>query len=71
MKDVTVNLQDTHSQKSKEEISKILDGEIDRFSNFMATLGDWKSAGPLTAPERALIKTYLIQKINGKLDKES
>lgn len=70
MRDVIAYLDDSHASKPKEEISKILDEEINRFSNFMATIGDWKSAGPLTAPERALIKTYLVHKINGKLDKE-
>ncbi|TXH11773.1 MAG: hypothetical protein E6R04_00635 [Spirochaetes bacterium] len=71
MKDVNVILGDWHALKSKEEVSKILDAEIDRFSNFMATIGDWKAAGPLSAPERTLIKTYLVHKLNGKLDKET
>lgn len=71
MRDVIVSLNEGHATKSKEEVSTLLDKEIDQFSNFMSTIGDWKSVGPLTAPERALIKTYLVQKITGKFDKES
>lgn len=70
MKDISISLSEAHSQKSKEEILSILDKEVDAFSSFMATLGDWKSAGPLTKAERALIKTYLVHKITKKIDGE-
>jgi len=66
---VTVQVSPEHQSKSKEELSSLLDGELDLFSHFMSSLGDWKSVGPLTGSERALIKTYLVHKITGKLDK--
>lgn len=68
MKDVVVRFTDEHSGKSKEELSVLLDQEVEDFSKFMATIGDWKSVGPLSPPERALIKTYLVQKITGKIE---
>ena len=52
----------------REKISSLLDQEIEDFSNFMATIGDWRAVGPLSPPERALIKTYLVQKLTGKID---
>lgn len=68
MKDIHVQFSEEHSGKKKEELLALLDREIDDFSNFMSTLGDWKSVGPLSPPERALIKTYLVHKVTGKLD---
>jgi hypothetical protein len=68
MKDVIVRFADEHQGKSREELSAILDREIEAFSQFMSTIGDWKSVGPLSPPERALIKTYLVHKVTGKID---
>lgn len=68
MKDVLVRFTDEHVGKPKEELLSLLDQEIEDFSKFMSTIGDWKSVGPLSPPERALIKTYLVQKVTGKLD---
>jgi hypothetical protein len=55
-----------HKDKPKEELSLLLDGEVDRFSKFMETIGDAKAAGALTPMERALIKTYLVHKSLGR-----
>lgn len=68
MKDVVVRFTDEHAGKSKEELSTLLDREVEDFSKFMSTIGDWKSVGPLSPPERALIKTYLVQKLTGKIE---
>lgn len=68
MKDVIVRFSEVHDGKSKEELLALLDHEVDDFSQFMSTLGDWRSVGPLNPPERALIKTYLVHKITGKID---
>lgn len=65
---LTLALDKEHADKTKEEISLLLDQEIDTFSNFMANIGDWKSVGALSNAERALIKTYLVQKLTGKLE---
>lgn len=70
MPDVQLILADEHKNKTKEELSILFDQEIERFSKFMATLGDWRSLGPLNNGERMLLKTFLVQKYNGKLDGE-
>jgi hypothetical protein len=56
-----------HKDKSKEELSRLLDGEVDRFSKFMEVVSDPKAAGALTPMERALIKTYLVHKSLGRI----
>lgn len=68
LKDITVQFSEAYEGKSKEELLSLLDHEVDDFSQFMSTLGDWRSVGPLNPPERALIKTYLVHKITGKID---
>lgn len=50
-----------------EEQSKALDAEVERFSDYMATLGDWKAAGPLTPMERMLLKSFLVRKLTGEV----
>ena len=54
-------------KKSKEEILGEVNEEVERFSNFMATLEDWRARGALNSPEKALLRTYLIQKSQGKI----
>lgn len=54
-------------EKSKEEQSKMLDEEVEIYSQWLADLPDEKAKGALSNPERALIKTYLVQKLAGKL----
>lgn len=53
--------------KSKDEQSVILDQEVELYSQWLAALPDSKAAGALNSSERALIKTYLVQKLTGKL----
>lgn len=53
--------------KPKEEQSQILDQEVEAFSQWLAALPDSRASGALSNPERALIKTYLVQKLTGKL----
>lgn len=52
----------------REEVEKILDREVERFSNFMANLGDWRGSGALSNPEKMLLKTYLIQKYRSRFE---
>lgn len=59
------------STKTKQEQSEALDREVDRYSMWLSNLVDPNSNGPLSNAERALLKTYLVQKLTGKLDKES
>lgn len=68
MKELTVRFSDEYSGKTKEELLALLEREVDDFSNFMATIGDWKAVGPLNPLERTLIKSYLVHKVNGKID---
>jgi hypothetical protein len=65
---VDLKMAPAHSGASKDEILKLLDQEVERFSTFMANLEDFRARGALNNPEKALIKTYLVQKLNGKLD---
>jgi hypothetical protein len=68
MPDITLLLANSLEGKTKEELSTVFDQEVERFSQYMSNMGDWRSAGPLSKFERALIKTYLIQKFSGKID---
>jgi len=63
MKDIELVLDDEHKDKSKEELSKLFDEEIEKFSIYMSTIGDWKSVGPLNQQEKALIKSYIVFKV--------
>lgn len=56
-----------HDGKTKEEISALLDEEVERFSVWMENLSDWRAKGALSKPEKALVKTYLVQKLTGKI----
>lgn len=68
MPDVILSLPDEHRGKQKEQLLEVLDREVERFSNWMAALDDPRAKGALSNPERALIKTYLVQKLTGKID---
>ena len=68
MKDLIVRFSDEHSNDDRKVLSKLLDQEIEDFSVFMSTLGDWKSVGPLNEMEKMLLKTYLVHKLTGKID---
>jgi hypothetical protein len=45
-----------------------LDREVERYSRWLADLPDSRASGALSNPEKALIKTYLVQKLHGKID---
>ena len=45
-----------------------MDREIEKFSKWMAALPDERARGALSNPEKALLKTYLVQKFTGKID---
>lgn len=52
---------------TKEELLAEVEAETEKFSTFMATLEDWRARGALNSPEKALIRTYLVQKLQGKI----
>jgi hypothetical protein len=58
---------DTPVLVEKEEMLKEIEIDVERFSNFMASLEDWRARGALNNPEKALLRTYLIQKLQGKI----
>jgi hypothetical protein len=68
MPDLILKLSDEHLHKSKEEVSKILDEEVERFSTWLTKTTDFRAQGALCKPERALIKTYLLRKLLKELD---
>lgn len=68
MPDIILSLPDEHRGKTKEALLPVLEAEVERFSKWMAELDDPRAKGALSNPERALIKTYLVQKLTGKLD---
>lgn len=53
---------------SKEKRLAAIDDEVERFSKWMSKLDDPRARGALNNPERALLRTYLVQKMNGKLE---
>ena len=67
MPKVILTLDPSLEGKTKEEKSLIFDEEIQRFSDWLSQVSDFKAQGPLSRPERALIKTYLVQKYSGKI----
>lgn len=67
MSAVSLMISEDDQKKTPEEQLALLDQEVDAFSNFMATLGDSRARGALSHPERALVKTYLVAKIRGRI----
>jgi len=51
----------------KEEVLQEVDAEVEKFSTWMANLEDFRARGALNSPEKALLRTYLIQKFQGKI----
>ncbi len=68
--DIQMSWSNGLGSKSFKEQSDALDREVERYSKWISNLSDSRVSGPLNNPERALIKTYLIQKLTGKLDEE-
>lgn len=50
----------------KEEVLKLFDIDVEDYSRFMAQLEDQRARGALSNPEKALIKTFLVQKYRGR-----
>lgn len=67
MPNITLKLSDELEAKSKEEKLAAFEVEVDSFSKWLETVSDPRAQGPLSRPERTLVKTYLVQKYLGKL----
>lgn len=61
-------IQITVPEDTKEQLNDLFDKEVEQFSRWMANMADPLARGPLIAPEKALIKTYLVQKLRGQID---
>lgn len=64
---VAVVKNDTPVSVPKEEALELVNAEVEKFSEFMATLEDWRARGALNNPEKALLRTYLVQKLQGRI----
>ncbi len=60
--EVSLVLGETFKNKSQAEVLALFDEEVARFSKFMENLTDWRAQGPLSDPEKVLIKTFLVHK---------
>jgi hypothetical protein len=69
MKDVILHL-DFDMGLPKEELIKIFNTEIEKFSKWLEKAPAAMQQGALTKPERVLMLTYFMQKYAGNLDKE-
>jgi hypothetical protein len=55
------------SSVDQEQVLKVFDGMIDRFSSYMATIPNPIAVGPLSNPEKALLKTFLVATFREKI----
>lgn len=68
MKEVLLNVEDEF-RGDKDKILALFDQEVETFSKWLAEkCPDPRARAPLSNPEKALMKTYLVQKYTGKLD---
>ena len=73
MKNIRIVLLDGRDREAvdagfdKQAANTLLDQEIEEFSSWMANIPDIRARGPLMNGEKALLKTYLIQKLKGAL----
>lgn len=67
--DVVVSLTHDLMNQPKEVQVAAVDKEIERFSVWMTKLSHPENE-PLNKSERALLRTYLMQKLHGRIDSE-
>ena len=67
MKEVILKIDESLGEVPRPQLAELIRKEVDDFSTFMSSLGDWKSVGPLSDMERKLIESYLWQKLNGRI----
>jgi hypothetical protein len=68
MTEITLTLDPAIESKGQEEILAAMEREVEIFSTFMENLADWRAKGALSAPEKTLIKTYLVHKFRGRIN---
>lgn len=69
MKEIRLMLDPELGEVSPEKVLELLDEEVKQFERFMQSQAvDWKVRGELLPQERVLLKTYLVQKLRGRVD---
>lgn len=66
--DIKMSWADGLETVDKQAQNEALDREVERYSQWLSKLPDSRASGALNNPEKALIKTYLVQKLTGKID---
>jgi hypothetical protein len=64
MKDIVL----TVPGDTKEQKLSWVEKEVEDFSRYMSTIGDWKAVGPLNEMEKTLLRTYFVAKLKGALN---
>jgi hypothetical protein len=64
MKEITLSVPGDTKEEKLDHINR----EVEDFSRYMSTIGDWASVGPLNDMEKTLIRTYFVAKLKGALD---
>ena len=63
---VSVTIADA-DKKTQEDILIEVNQEVEKFSEWLSNLDDIRAKGALNNPEKALVRTYLMQKLQGRL----
>ncbi len=66
--DIEMKWSEDLKDKDREAQNAALDREVERYSKWLANMPDERAKGALNNPEKALIKTYLVQKLAGRLE---
>lgn len=66
MATIEVSMSPSADSLEKDAVLATMDEDIERFSKYMEGMA-LPAGSPLSRPERALLKTYLVAKLRGKL----
>lgn len=66
MATIEVTMSPPADDVEKDVVLTTMDEDIERFSKYMEGLAP-PAGSPLSRPERALLKTYLVAKLRGKI----
>jgi hypothetical protein len=64
---IELKLDPKYDGKTQEEVLAAVNEDIEVFSNFMANLPDWRASGALSNAEKALIRTFIVHKLKGRI----
>lgn len=66
MATIEVRMSPSPDDLEKDAVLAAMDEDIERFSKYMEGVAP-PAGSPLSRPERAILKTYLVAKIRGKI----